>query len=485
MRLRNLLYRRQLAWRWALPALVILLGLWWTFSLPSRNAVHAQVHEKSAPLQPLPLPATLRPTESRTKLNETMAPQKLNRMTPGLPGWMLEYVKFFHSQLQLNTTTGDVSLKPDAKYLLWTCRLQPDGHKPGCGGIGDRINGIIQGLYMAICTNRVLLVEWTHPDPLTALEPALLPWNLAVNVPPARPVIRTIDNYQHPYLLNPTRLPQNEQGLELWGNLWLSEPIVRQTKCLREYWQRHGGLDDATHLYKAAFETLFHWSPANLERATKLKRRAGLTTSIVTATQETLGDSTAAVAAVRPYIAVHIRTGKGASWGDPIRHAGREDLRRFYQCARTIQQGVHDVCPPPSSQQQQQQHQSLLDVDVASDNNVAKKTLQQWDVKDCRHQNRNISTTSFRFAKLEVFHVDRSRKWRMWHPVAAALDVWAELLTLLDAVCLVTSRSGFSDLPTWVSPQQPRCQVRFDHCSAENVTIALQALRDAGCPSYT
>jgi len=71
----------------------------------------------------------------------------------------------------------------------------------------------------------------------------------------------------------------------------------------------------------------------------------------------------------------------------------------------------------------------------------------------------------------------------MQDPAAAELDAWAELSTLIDAVCLVTSRSGFSNVPMWVSTHQPRCSVRFDHCSAEDVTIALQVLKDNGCPS--
>jgi hypothetical protein len=421
-------------------------------------------------------------------------------MAPALPKWMKDYVDFYHSQLQISTTTGEVGLKPDAKYLLWTCRVQSGRQKQRCGGIGDRLNGIVQGLYMAICTNRVLLVDWDYPDPLTALRPALLPWNLTVNVP-RRQIIRTIDNRRDKYLLDPTNLPADIQGLELRSNLWLYEPIVRQTQCLRDYWDQHGGLDDSTHLYQTAFWTLFEWSPAIVQHTADLKRRAGLSTSALTTTPTSASTSTgdgnslaAVVDSLKPYIALHVRTGKGASWVDPVRHAGMDDWKRFYQCARTIQQGIRDLCPPTarlssssslSPQQQQEQHQSLLDIYVASDNSEAKETLQQWDAQDSRQPTNNISTTTFRYAPdLEVFHVDRSRPDRMRDPTAAALDVWAELSTLLDAVCLVTSRSHFSELPTWLSPQQPRCQVRFDHCSSENVTIALQALRNAGCPVY-
>ena len=180
---------------------------------------------------------------------------------------------------------------------------------------------------------------------------------------------------------------------------------------------------------------------------------------------------------------MHVRTGVGASWVDPARHEEEDDWRRFYQCARIIQQGIHTLCPPtaiPSSRQQ-----SLLDIYVASDNSKTKEKMQEWDAEDCRQQSNTVSTTTVRSAPhLEAFHIDRSQKERMRDPAAADLDLWGELSTLTDAVCLVTSRSGFSDLPTWLSPQQPRCQVQFDSCSPEKVTIALQALCNAGCPVY-
>jgi hypothetical protein len=406
--------------------------------------------------------------------------QKLNRMTPALPGWMLDYVNFVYSQLEISPTTGEFTLKPDAKYLLWTCRMRS---KEGCGGIGDRLNGIVQGLYMAICTNRVFLVDWEHPDPLTALIPALLPWNITSGNVPISQILHTIDNRQNQFLLDPSKIPDQIQGLELRSNLWLYEPIVRQTQCLRKYWDEHGGLDNSTQLYQTAFWTLFEWSPTIVQHTADLKRRAGLSTLSSTTAESTGDGSLSTVAPVRPYIAMHVRTGVGASWVDPPRHAREEDWRRFYQCARTIQQGIRDLCPPtviPSSGQQ-----SLLDIYVASDNALAKETLQQWDAEDCRQQTNNVSTTTFRSAPhLEVFHIDRSQKERMRDPAAADLDLWGELSTLTDAVCLVTSRSKFSYLPTWLSPQQPRCQVRFDYCSSENVTIALQALSNAGCPVY-
>jgi len=75
-----------------------------------------------------------------------------------LPVWMQDYIEFYHSQLHVSAITGEITLKPDANYLLWTCRSRPSA---SCGGIGDRLNGfIVKCLFVAICTNRVLLVDW-------------------------------------------------------------------------------------------------------------------------------------------------------------------------------------------------------------------------------------------------------------------------------------------------------------------------------------
>jgi hypothetical protein len=196
---------------------------------------------------------------------------------------------------------------------------------------------------MAICTNRVFLIDWEFPDPLTALRPALLPWNITYGNVPISQILHTIDNRQNKFLLDPSKIPDKIQGLELRSNLWLYEPIVRQTQCLRKYWDEHGGLDNSTQLYQTAFWTLFEWSPTIVQHTADLKHRASLSTSTSTNSPESMNDGSLAtnVAPVRPYIAMHVRTGMGASWVDPARHAGEEDWRRFYQCARSIQQGIH------------------------------------------------------------------------------------------------------------------------------------------------
>ncbi|EFJ42838.1 hypothetical protein VOLCADRAFT_107083 [Volvox carteri f. nagariensis] len=63
---------------------------------------------------------------------------------------------------------------PDAQYLVQTCW----GH--GCQGTGDRIRGTMFLLRLAIAHKKILLVDWTHPAPLTNfLLPNDIDWTLS------------------------------------------------------------------------------------------------------------------------------------------------------------------------------------------------------------------------------------------------------------------------------------------------------------------
>jgi len=61
----------------------------------------------------------------------------------------------------------------------------------------------------------------------------------------------------------------------------------------------------------------------------------------------------------------------------------------------------------------------------------------------------------------------------------AHFDVWTELKFLIEADCLVTSHSGFSDMARFLSSQEPRCFASLRYgCSAEEIQRAAESL---GC----
>lgn len=61
---------------------------------------------------------------------------------------------------------------PDTKYILDTC------WSSSCQGTGDRIRGILWSLRLAVTYRRVLLIDWTHPGPITKyLLPSYIDWS--------------------------------------------------------------------------------------------------------------------------------------------------------------------------------------------------------------------------------------------------------------------------------------------------------------------
>lgn len=67
---------------------------------------------------------------------------------------------------------------PGARYLVYSCTTG------NCAGLGDRIRATMMLLDKAINLNRVLLIDWRHPSPITEyLEPNAIDWRPVPSVP--------------------------------------------------------------------------------------------------------------------------------------------------------------------------------------------------------------------------------------------------------------------------------------------------------------
>ncbi|EFJ41326.1 hypothetical protein VOLCADRAFT_98748 [Volvox carteri f. nagariensis] len=81
----------------------------------------------------------------------------------GCPQWVLDYIAFHKA----------TRLEPSAKYVLHTC------YGGICGGVGDRLRGVLWSARLAAATRRVLLVSWRRPLDLTHFfQPAAIDWTL-------------------------------------------------------------------------------------------------------------------------------------------------------------------------------------------------------------------------------------------------------------------------------------------------------------------
>lgn len=81
-------------------------------------------------------------------------------VSAGEPSWLDDYIEY-HRQTRLD---------PHARYLVYEC----NGF---CGGIGDRVKGIVTAFYAAVITRRVFLLRSTVPKDLSAyLIPNRIDW---------------------------------------------------------------------------------------------------------------------------------------------------------------------------------------------------------------------------------------------------------------------------------------------------------------------
>jgi hypothetical protein len=318
-----------------------------------------------------------------------------------LPRWLEAYV-----ESQMNATSP--------LYLRYRCQS-------GCGGTGDRISGIIQAFYMAMCTNRAFYIDWKLPVPLDGFfEPNLIQWN-QVPQNQAGMNIYTIDSTENKYVRDPYLMPHVSIDIQI--NLWLEEDIVKEQSCVKDYLTKHGVVDTSQQLdlYRHAFNALFRPTP--------------LLTQSVRQVQKTLSLDSA-------YIAIHIRTGRGKNFVDPLMAANNESTwPRYLQCAHFFR----DALKEPNIQ-----------LFLTADTEAAKTELHAMDA-------------SIQTRETEIFHIDRTQISQLVNERQAYLDVFVDVQLLVEATCLVMSPSKFSRLGAWLSPQQPRCALLWDECTQETV----------------
>jgi hypothetical protein len=384
------------------------------------------------------------------------------------PQWIESYIDFHNERVIVEN--GTARLKPGTKYLMYSC-------DSGCGGIGDRINGILTLFYVAMTTNRVLLIDHPNPCPLTeSLVPNRINWNVPrESLPRAGKVYRAIDTFNFPFLVEPCELEKDNEGLQIHVNMWYGEIFIWKSNCMKGYLMNKNatnlGPEDFRHMYRWGFWTLFRFNKNVLRRADELKLMAGLPLLVpidnnrtrllpqrkdATNSNDTIDDEKDSDEYLEfaPYIGVHIR-------GE--RHAGEEKHRAFLECAQGLQKRI-------MLKQQTQPPRLIFIVDDSypgRDDLPVKKVIQSWD------------PDSVRIANSNVFHTDLTRNGR--NGARGNLDAYAELVILLDSECLVRSRSGFSELPHRIAVSNKltfeRCGMQFDRCSEVAIEGATRTLQ--------
>jgi len=63
-------------------------------------------------------------------------------------------------------------IRQDAKYVVYRCQ-----RNALCGGFGDRLYGTITAFYLAMSSQRLLMLDWESPAPIAEfMSPYLFDW---------------------------------------------------------------------------------------------------------------------------------------------------------------------------------------------------------------------------------------------------------------------------------------------------------------------
>lgn len=359
-----------------------------------------------------------------------------------IPSWLLEYVRW----------------RSPSRYLVYTCTETKQ-----CGGLGDRVRGIVATFALAVALNRTFLL---HSDIPIGLErvfaPNRLDWLTDAKAKdlPSAPIF--IYGGGPNATLETHLLSLNRTSVFVWRVRWrllmvscpAGDPVfaddvpVIRANVNRPIWSRIL----ASPAYR---NTMDGWGgPSRLDRQQEelfaawvwalLFTPSPLLTETVAAKRRTLG-----IADNAEYIAMHFR--HGGSWGDPIRHE-TDAIGRFATCADSMAAvlGGRAASPLPSV--------------IISDSNEVKRAYK-------------AKYPDVRYDSMPLAHIDVAVKGA---PVdeAAIVNLFADFYLIQQSTCAVISRSGFSEWPTILSRNLTtgaRCFASFQgDCSAEAIRRSLQ-----------
>jgi hypothetical protein len=440
-----------------------------------------------------------------------------------LPRFLRDYIEYHNRHAKSHS--NHEQRREEYKYLIWHCG-------DSCGGAGDRLKGIVSAFYTALCSHRIFLIDW--PDPTTNhtattsagldqyLHPHKIEWRPShsplsfswdwKNDAKSIGKVKRMHGYNSPVLKNlqPPRHLTNYTVLLMKTNRWYQDEMpdkhwygghqhgiheslwyANNSQCLQTFWahEEYNSFFQNDHfLFQTAFDILFQVTPLVHQAAQTIQRTAGLPSALSSSSS---------------YLAMHIRTGGHLStFDDPGRHSSVVDYQKFYHCAKKLQQTIwqqqHTTCTTISSfntkdraatirdtteENHHHQQQQLLPIYVASDNANVKNYVQQLELNDEAYTTTPATTTTIRTVpNLTLYHIDKSHETTATHVDAihilrdpkqreGELTVWAELVVLRQATCVITSTSGFSQLATWLQRQKPRqsfrrhpCAIHFENC---------------------
>lgn len=410
----------------------------------NKDPIKTNVNNKSSSRStyaPTPTPIVMENTTSRTPPQKPALPigyyHNINDDPFVPPFWIRQYIAFHNSHVDDDGT----SMVKNTRWIQWYCSHDPNmvNH---CGGLADRLKGMLQSFLFAIVENRVALMEeWQDPPhPLTNyLEPNLIHWTAQPDLTDTKVQVEgykvrdpnlfdAIHNHPCSFGL------QNYTGVRYTGNYMARQNRIRAEPCLKYLWRNKA---PDKHIEVTLFWTLFRFSSQVRILADRLRQPKISTRNY--------------------YLAAHVRTGNGATFHDTLIHDSKHDWDKFAKCIQVFQDVMQEQCG----------HRPVAY--VASDSQEAK------DYVAAQLPAERVQVPP----GIEVIHIDKTKHSSSIK--AGHETVMAEFKVLMDSTCLIMSKSGFSDLARRLSRQQQRCAIMYDQClDVEYVRTLVQRVKCQG-----
>lgn len=325
-----------------------------------------------------------------------------------IPVWMEAYAKFHNQSLHdAHQQTKDTDKH---KYIIFMCQKS-------CSGTGNRQRAIMATFIVAVLTKRILLIDITHPVRIDSiLQPHLIRWNwFPPHLNDLKSKLLKLRNKNPAVLDLPSKfLDMGQQVIRIEANSPVNLEQQWRTSQVREHLEVFGLPRSSVvpgNLYKQIFWALYKPSEVLTEAAVALRQKLGVNEPGF------------------KYIVVHARTGGGGvGWKDNDRFA-TDKLDNLYGNAKMVRQSLLRSGTNAS-----------FPIVVVSDDAKAKELLH------------NNDPAVVRYADTKIIHVDRSKQGV--NDLEGSLAVWADLLVMAQATCIVKGRGSFSMLGAWLATGQ-------------------------------
>jgi hypothetical protein len=291
--------------------------------------------------------------------------------------------------------------KPDAKYMVYSCKSRP------CAGIGDRVRAVMMLMTIAMRTNRVMLIDWTFPSPLTNyLVPNLIDWRPEVvkGRMPKVASLRIDTMLRYEGKMNPA--PWRLSGFD---------DSIKNHKVIEVRTNEGYMLDSKTAgnpaMCACVFDALF--KPSHLLRNAYLSEMIMMFRGRIPSS----------------YVAVHLRLGGQDGEGKVDRHHGMRDIQVLSEALKGAARlgSDHDIDIKKTP------------VALVTDNTHLRSLIKHGYIT------RAVSPMS-----ANARHIDNANPGLV-NATQVFLPEFVEVAILANSDCLVHSRSGFSTVAIWWS----------------------------------